>query len=178
MLITNPNWTVEISGHTDNIGSSKSNRQLSELRAKAVKDFLVSKGCDKDRLKFKGYGSIQPISTNNTEIGRQMNRRTEFKVLKVDMAAEQIAKAKKMKENISGSEKETEDPNSSDVQQKKSIGAIPVPLKNYDKDDNGIISYAEIVLAIDSFFEESVKENGDKKGGDSIFALLDFYFDQ
>ncbi|MES2285781.1 MAG: OmpA family protein [Bacteroidota bacterium] len=168
---------MEISGHTDNIGSSKSNRQLSELRAKAVKDFLVSKGCDKDRLKFKGYGSVQPISTNNTEIGRQMNRRTEFKVLKVDMAAEQIAKVKKMNENSSGPDKQTEDAGSSDVLQKKSINGIPVPLKNYDKDDNGIISYAEIVTAIDAFFEENVKENGDK-GDASIFALLDFYFEQ
>lgn len=169
---------MEISGHTDNIGSSKSNRELSELRAKAVKDFLISKGCDKDRLKYKGYGSGQPISTNNTEIGRQMNRRTEFKVLKVDLAAEQIAKAKQMKEISTTSDKQTEDSGLTNGQQKKSTSAIPVPLKNYDKDDNGIISYAEIVIAIDAFFEESVKEQGDKKGDDSIFALLDFYFEQ
>lgn len=169
---------MEISGHTDNIGSSKSNRQLSELRAKAVKDFLISKGCDKDRLKHKGYGSGQPISTNNTEIGRQMNRRTEFKVLKVDMAAEQIAKAKQMKDISTGSDKQNEDPGLTNGQQKKSTSAIPVPLKNYDKDDNGVISYAEIVIAIDAFFEENVKEQGDKKGDDSIFALLDFYFEQ
>lgn len=169
---------MEISGHTDNIGSSKSNRQLSELRAKAVKDFLISKGCDKDRLKHKGYGSGQPISTNNTEIGRQMNRRTEFKVLKVDMAAEQIAKAKQMKDISTSSDKQNEDPGLTNGQQKKSTSAIPVPLKNYDKDDNGIISYAEIVIAIDAFFEENVKEQGDKKGDDSIFALLDFYFEQ
>jgi outer membrane protein OmpA-like peptidoglycan-associated protein len=169
---------MEISGHTDNIGSSKSNRQLSELRAKAVKDFLISKGCDKDRLKYKGYGSGQPISTNNTEIGRQMNRRTEFKVLKVDLAAEQIAKAKQMKGINTGSDKQTEDTVITDGQQKKSTSAIPIPLKNYDKDDNGIISYAEIVIAIDAFFEENVKEKSDKKGDDSIFALLDFYFEQ
>lgn len=169
---------MEISGHTDNIGSSKSNRQLSELRAKAVKDFLISKGCDKDRLKYKGYGSVQPISTNNTEMGRQMNRRTEFKVLKVDLAAEQIAKAKQMKEISTSSDKQTEEPGLTDGQQKKSTTAIPVPLKNYDKDDNGIISYAEIVIAIDAFFEENVKEKGDKKGDDSIFALLDFFFEQ
>lgn len=169
---------MEISGHTDNIGSSKSNRQLSELRAKAVKDFLISKGCDKDRLKYKGYGSVQPISTNNTEIGRQMNRRTEFKVLKVDLEAEQIAKVKQMKENSTGSDKQTENAGSNDGQQKKSTTSIPDPLKNYDKDDNGIISYAEIVLAIDAFFEESIKEKGDKKGDDSIFALLDFFFEQ
>lgn len=169
---------IEISGHTDNIGSSKSNRQLSELRAKAVKDFLISKGCDKDRLKYKGYGSGQPISTNNTEIGRQLNRRTEFKVLKVDLAAEQIAKAKQMKENTANPDKQTEDPVTTDGQQKKSNSSIPDPLKNYDKDDNGIISYAEIVIAIDFFFEENAKEKVDKNGNNSIFALLDFYFEQ
>ncbi|MES2140321.1 MAG: OmpA family protein [Bacteroidota bacterium] len=168
---------IEISGHTDNIGSSKSNRQLSELRAKAVKDYLVSKGCDEGRLKYKGYGSVQPISTNNTEIGRQMNRRTEFKVLKVDLAAEQIAKAKKMRENSSGSDKETENGASSNGQQKKSTNAVPAPLKNYDKDDNGIISYAEIVIAIDAFFDGN-EVSGANKGDDSIYALLDFYFDQ
>ncbi|MCE9540666.1 MAG: OmpA family protein [Bacteroidetes bacterium] len=169
---------IEISGHTDNIGSSKSNRQLSELRAKAVKDYLVSQGCDKDRLKYKGYGSGQPISTNNTEIGRQMNRRTEFKVLKVDLAAEQIAKAKKMKEDSSIDNKEAENGASSDDQQKKSTNTIPTPLKNYDKDNNGIISYSEIVIAIDAFFDGNEKASGDNKGDDSIFALLDFYFDQ
>ena len=169
---------IEISGHTDNIGSSKSNRQLSELRAKAVKDFLISKGCDKDRLKYKGYGSGQPISTNNTEIGRQLNRRTEFKVLKVDLEAEQIAKAKQMKENSANPDKQTEDLVTTDGEQKKSNSSIPDPLKNYDKDDNGIISYAEIVIAIDFFFEENAKEKVDKKGNNSIFALLDFYFEQ
>lgn len=168
---------MEISGHTDNIGSSKSNKQLSELRAKAVKDFLISKGCDKERLKYKGYGSVQPISTNNTEIGRQMNRRTEFKVLKVDLAAEQVAKVKKMKETSTNTDKQTEEAETKTGQQKNN-SAIPEPLQDYDKDSNGVISYAEIVLAIDSFFEENVKENTDKKGNQSIFALLDFYFEQ
>jgi len=50
-------------------------------RAKAVVDFLIDHGIDKDRLTFVGYGESQPIESNDTEAGRQMNRRTEFKVL-------------------------------------------------------------------------------------------------
>ena len=78
-----PSLEIEISGHTDNLGSTKSNQILSENRAKAVMDYLISKGCDKNRLTYKGYGSTQPIASNDTEEGRQLNRRTEFKVLKV-----------------------------------------------------------------------------------------------
>ena len=168
---------MEISGHTDNIGSEKSNKQLSELRAKAVKDFLISKGCDKDRLKYKGYGSVQPISNNNSERGRQLNRRTEFKVLKVDLAAEQVAKVKQMKETSTNADKQTEETEVKTVKLKNS-SAIPKPLQDYDKDSNGVISYAEIIMAIDLFFEENAKENTEKKANQSIFTLLDFYFEQ
>lgn len=79
-----PSLEMEISGHTDNIGSDAINKDLSEQRAKAVMDYLVSKGCASNRLSFKGYGASQPIADNNTEDGRKINRRTEFKVLKVD----------------------------------------------------------------------------------------------
>ena len=96
---------IEISGHTDNVGSQSYNQRLSEQRAKAVVEFLISKGVEKKRLVYKGYAFSQPISTNETEEGRQMNRRTEFKVLKVDVEAEQIAEAKRMKERIEAGEK-------------------------------------------------------------------------
>ena len=168
---------IEISGHTDNIGSNKSNRQLSEQRAKSVMDFLISRGCDKSRLKYKGYGASQPISTNNTEAGRQLNRRTEFKVLKVDLDAEQQAKTKKMAE--SGTVTNTTDPGQKTEDPKKNAyNPIPESIKKYDKDLNGVISYAEIMIAIDSYFEENsqVKENKDTDG--TIFALLDFFFEQ
>jgi len=72
---------IEISGHTDNVGSSKFNKSLSEKRAKAVVDYLISKGISADRLTFVGYGLDQPIATNDTPEGRQQNRRTEFKVI-------------------------------------------------------------------------------------------------
>lgn len=76
-----PKLKIEISGHTDNVGSAQYNQKLSESRAQAVVDYLIKKGIAKDRLEFKGYGFEQPIATNDTEEGRQMNRRTEFKII-------------------------------------------------------------------------------------------------
>ncbi len=76
-----PSLVIEISGHTDNVGSEKMNAQLSQDRADAVVAYLVGKGIKKDRLKSKGYGSSQPVATNGTSEGRQQNRRTEFEIL-------------------------------------------------------------------------------------------------
>lgn len=76
-----PNVKVEISGHTDNIGGDASNLLLSENRAKAVVTYLTQKGINPARLAFKGYGSTQPVSDNKTDAGRQLNRRTEFKII-------------------------------------------------------------------------------------------------
>jgi len=75
-----PALKVEISGHTDNIGSESSNQKLSEDRASSVVNYLVSKGIDKGRLTPKGYGSSRPVATNNSDEGRQQNRRTEFEI--------------------------------------------------------------------------------------------------
>lgn len=76
-----PSMRIEISGHTDNRGSAEFNQKLSENRAKAVVDYLVERGINPSRLEYKGYGKDQPIATNDTEAGRQENRRTEFKIL-------------------------------------------------------------------------------------------------
>ena len=76
-----PTLKIEISGHTDNVGSAKFNKSLSEKRAKAVVDYLISKGISADRLTYVGYGFDQPIASNDTPEGRQQNRRTEFKVI-------------------------------------------------------------------------------------------------
>ncbi|MGM0649587.1 MAG: OmpA family protein [Bacteroidota bacterium] len=78
------NMRIEIGGHTDNRGSLKYNTELSEARAKAVVDYLVDMGIDKSRLEYKGYAYLKPIDTNDTEEGRQNNRRVEFKVLSVN----------------------------------------------------------------------------------------------
>ncbi|MDD5571399.1 MAG: OmpA family protein [Bacteroidales bacterium] len=76
-----PSFIIEISGHTDNVGHPEYNKTLSEQRAEVVVNFLVDKGISKNRLMYKGYGSEQPIATNTTPAGRQMNRRTEFKIM-------------------------------------------------------------------------------------------------
>ncbi len=76
-----PSLRIEISGHTDNIGSASYNQKLSESRAKAVVDYLAKKGIERSRMEFKGYGFKQPIASNKTKEGRQQNRRTEFKIL-------------------------------------------------------------------------------------------------
>ena len=72
---------IEISGFTDSKGSAEFNQKLSENRAKSVVDYLVRAGIAADRLTYVGYGKEQAIASNDTEEGRQMNRRTEFKVL-------------------------------------------------------------------------------------------------
>src|SRR3989339_1548606 len=70
---------VEISGHTDNVGSNSSNQKLSQRRADAVKAWLVSKGIAPDRISAVGYGEESPRVANDTESNRRMNRRIEFK---------------------------------------------------------------------------------------------------
>jgi outer membrane protein OmpA-like peptidoglycan-associated protein len=81
LLNTNPTLKIEISGHTDNIGSAKYNKKLSESRAQSVVTYLIQKGITKERLVSAGYGFDQPIAPNETDEGRQLNRRTEFKIL-------------------------------------------------------------------------------------------------
>lgn len=76
-----PSLRIEISGHTDSRGSDEYNQKLSEDRAKAVVAYLVEKGISAKRLEYKGYGETKPIATNETDEGRQQNRRTEFKIL-------------------------------------------------------------------------------------------------
>jgi outer membrane protein OmpA-like peptidoglycan-associated protein/Tol biopolymer transport system component len=83
MLQRNNNLSIEISGHTDNEGSEKLNQKLSENRAKAVYDFLIANGIEKKRLSYRGYGASQPKSNNQTNEGKQLNRRTEFLITSI-----------------------------------------------------------------------------------------------
>ncbi|MFM6976802.1 MAG: OmpA family protein [Sphingobacteriaceae bacterium] len=80
MLITKPKYNLKISGHTDAIGSEKSNQTLSVNRANAVKTYLVKRGVSKNKIEARGYGESQPVADNNTEEGRQRNRRVEFNI--------------------------------------------------------------------------------------------------
>lgn len=78
-LTYRPSSIIELSGHTDNRGNPQKNLTLSEDRANAVRDYLISKGIDGDRIIAVGYGQERPIASNDTEEGRQLNRRTEAK---------------------------------------------------------------------------------------------------
>jgi len=74
--------SIEISGHTDNVGEEKDNLILSKQRAEAVKKYIVLNNIDKKRIKTKGFGESKPLNDNSTEENRKVNRRTEFKILK------------------------------------------------------------------------------------------------
>jgi outer membrane protein OmpA-like peptidoglycan-associated protein len=76
-----PNLKIEISGHTDAVGSDEANQILSEDRANAVREYLIRKGIRIDKIEAVGYGESVPVATNDTDEGRQLNRRVEFKVL-------------------------------------------------------------------------------------------------
>jgi outer membrane protein OmpA-like peptidoglycan-associated protein/tetratricopeptide (TPR) repeat protein len=82
LMIENPSIEIEISGHTDNVGTDAYNKKLSQGRAAAVVNALVEKGIAPSRMKSVGYGFDKPIAPNNTETGRMQNRRTEFKIIK------------------------------------------------------------------------------------------------
>jgi outer membrane protein OmpA-like peptidoglycan-associated protein len=82
MLTENPTINVEIQGHTDSKGSDAYNLSLSDRRAASVVSYLVTNlGIDPSRLTSKGYGESMPIATNDTDAGRALNRRVEFKIL-------------------------------------------------------------------------------------------------
>lgn len=75
------NVVILIEGHTDNRGSNALNDKLSLMRAESVKKYLLDKGIDPNRIKTKGYGKRKPIATNDTDFGRQLNRRTEIVIV-------------------------------------------------------------------------------------------------
>jgi outer membrane protein OmpA-like peptidoglycan-associated protein len=77
----NPEVRIEISGHTDNVGAEPYNKNLSTQRALAVMNYLAEQGISLKRLVSNGYGSSRPVSSNETEGGRQLNRRIEFTIL-------------------------------------------------------------------------------------------------
>lgn len=84
LLNENPKLRVEIGGHTDNVGNAEYNMNLSQHRADAVKNYLVEKGIEANRLQSKGYGFSKPIADNDSEQNRAKNRRTEIKIIAND----------------------------------------------------------------------------------------------
>lgn len=80
-MTKNATMTVEVSGHTDNVGDPLKNQTLSEARAKSVADFVTKRGIDAKRMLAVGFGDTKPLADNATAEGKQQNRRTEFKIL-------------------------------------------------------------------------------------------------
>jgi len=81
-LQANAQYTLQINGYTDNSGSEKVNKELSEHRAKAVADYIVLKGVEPMRLRYRGYGSNNPVSDNTTKEGKAKNRRVEIDIVR------------------------------------------------------------------------------------------------
>jgi len=81
LLTENPKVKIEVSGHTDNVGSAATNKTLSKNRALSVRNYLISQGIEGERVLFEGYGFDRPIAPNTTAVGRAANRRVEIEIL-------------------------------------------------------------------------------------------------
>lgn len=81
VLRANPDVRIRVDGHTDSDGASAYNQSLSERRAAAVRDFLVSRGLARNRFEVKGFGESQPIVANDTQENKRSNRRVEFTII-------------------------------------------------------------------------------------------------
>jgi outer membrane protein OmpA-like peptidoglycan-associated protein len=82
-LIKNPNLKIFIAGHTDNKGLEAANQKLSDDRVKSVIAYLLQKKVNKNQVDGKGFGSTKPIAPNDTEEGRNKNRRVDFTIQKM-----------------------------------------------------------------------------------------------
>lgn len=82
LLNENPSIEIEMSAHTDSKGSDDYNFKLSDNRARSVMNYILSKGIAVSRITSQGYGESRPVATNETDEGRQLNRRVEFKIMK------------------------------------------------------------------------------------------------
>ena len=80
-LLSASDLNVEVGGHTDSFGSEAYNQSLSERRAQSVVKYIEGRGVSSDRLSAKGYGESNPIASNETTDGRELNRRVELKIL-------------------------------------------------------------------------------------------------
>ncbi len=82
IMKNNPSVKIEISGHTDDVGSEATNKSVSEKRAKTCSDYIISKGILADRIKTIGYGETKPLVPNDSKENKAKNRRVEFKIIK------------------------------------------------------------------------------------------------
>ncbi|MEQ1797552.1 MAG: OmpA family protein, partial [Lacibacter sp.] len=82
LLKENPSIEIELSAHTDSRGSDEYNIKLSDNRARSAVEYIIAQGIPANRIIHHGYGETKPVATNDTDEGRQLNRRVEFKILK------------------------------------------------------------------------------------------------
>jgi OOP family OmpA-OmpF porin len=82
VMLENRSMVIQLEGHTDYIGDPAKNMKLSEQRVESVRNYLVSKGVQKGRIKLKAFGGTMPISRDNTPEGHRLNRRVEVRILK------------------------------------------------------------------------------------------------
>jgi outer membrane protein OmpA-like peptidoglycan-associated protein len=80
IVAAHPGLTLEVEGHTDNVGGDEYNQRLSEQRAAAVRDYLTGQGVNPSTVSARGFGKTQPVAANDTAAGRQRNRRVELVV--------------------------------------------------------------------------------------------------
>ena len=99
LLEKHPKMKIAINGHTDSKGSEAYNKTISNNRCQSVYEYLLNQSIDHKRLEFKGYGETYPIDTNDTELGRQNNRRVEFLIIEVD----EVKQTKVIEIEVSGS---------------------------------------------------------------------------
>ena len=81
-LLHKTSITIELAGHTDSDGDDDSNLTLSQKRAETCRNYLIKKGVPSNRITAVGYGETQPVADNDTDYGKQLNRRTEVRVIK------------------------------------------------------------------------------------------------
>ena len=82
LLLANPALKIEVNGHTDSSGNAEANQRLSLRRAQRVKSYMVNKGIAAERIKAQGFGSSQPLKSNDYDWGRALNRRVELRIIK------------------------------------------------------------------------------------------------
>jgi len=91
-MVQYPDSLIDVYGHTDSTGSDAYNQTLSENRARAVADYLTSRGVSAQRVRSQGFGETRPVASNNTEEGRSANRRVEIKI--VPVTQDDVARAR------------------------------------------------------------------------------------
>ena len=80
LMNEHPSYFLMVEGHTDNVGSEKKNLEISIKRAKVIADYIISQGINKNRVSYKGYGEMRPITYNSTEESKAINRRVDFRI--------------------------------------------------------------------------------------------------